>query len=263
MQGSLNMALDWLLAWELPINSFDAVLRFYTWSPPAVSLGVHQHIDSIDLDKCEKKGWEVTYRPTGGRSLLHLNDLCYAFAIKNKPGGIDCLKKVYNTISQALSNTLKHYGIEPDEPGEKTNYKPVAELAQNRICLGSMTRGEVQVNGKKVAASAQRILQFSVLQHGSILLDSDPTEITHALPVSEEKRIELANAMSQRAASISSLLGYAIDPLEFAGLFRQNLCKSFKMNYRDYRLPKSTLRDAIDLSAEFQVAGENLLIGQI
>ncbi len=73
--GAENMAVD-----ETILNSYlagDALptLRLYGFAPPAVSLGYAQKMSATDVNQLQKHGLEVVRRPTGGRAVLHSNDL--------------------------------------------------------------------------------------------------------------------------------------------------------------------------------------------
>jgi len=66
LSASFNMAIDEaLLRLHVPGES-RPTLRFYRWSPAAVSLGYFQKRHAIDLYACRKLGLEVVRRTTGG-----------------------------------------------------------------------------------------------------------------------------------------------------------------------------------------------------
>jgi len=80
-RASLNMAIDSALQ-ELCTRP---VLRFYTWEPPAVSIGRFQSLkDEVDIDFCIKNNISFVRRVTGGGAVFHEHELTYSICIKEK-----------------------------------------------------------------------------------------------------------------------------------------------------------------------------------
>ena len=77
------MAVDEALLETYAAQALSPTLRFYTWSPPALSLGYAQSIASdIDLSCCQALGIDVVRRPTGGRAVLHDREVTYSVIIR-------------------------------------------------------------------------------------------------------------------------------------------------------------------------------------
>ncbi|HZK75583.1 MAG TPA: lipoate--protein ligase family protein, partial [Candidatus Kapabacteria bacterium] len=103
--GAHHMERDEALARECIENpALPSVLRLYSWQPAAVSIGYQQRIESIDLDACRANGVDVVRRPTGGRAVLHKNELTYAVITRAEPA--DGLYAVHNRIVKALVLSL-------------------------------------------------------------------------------------------------------------------------------------------------------------
>ena len=81
--GVFNMERDEALARALQGQGADGaqVLRLYGWDPPAISLGHHQDASTIDQDRLQRDGFELVRRPTGGRAILHHEELTYCVAM--------------------------------------------------------------------------------------------------------------------------------------------------------------------------------------
>ncbi|MFN2371507.1 MAG: biotin/lipoate A/B protein ligase family protein, partial [Candidatus Krumholzibacteriia bacterium] len=95
LPGAANMARDRdLLAAHRPGD--DPVLRIYRWDPPAVTIGYNQQLADFDADGVRTAGWDVVRRPTGGRAILHADELTYA-VVGTSPGPLfgDSLHDVY------------------------------------------------------------------------------------------------------------------------------------------------------------------------
>ena len=70
------MAVD-----EALVRSIGArpAFRVYGWQPPAVSFGYAQRISrEVDAQKVRERGIDIVRRPTGGRAILHWNELTYS-----------------------------------------------------------------------------------------------------------------------------------------------------------------------------------------
>ncbi|MDO9694696.1 MAG: octanoyltransferase [Candidatus Latescibacteria bacterium] len=162
--GAENMAADaGLLARHAPGAS--PVLRLYRWSPPAVSYGYHQDPDDFDREAIARRGWGFVRRPTGGRAILHAQELTYA-VVGDAPSARfgDDLHAVYTAINGALTEFLRRLGLTPDvSAGESL------AAARGAVCFQSAGRHEVTVGGRKLVGSAQRRHPDRFLQHGSIL----------------------------------------------------------------------------------------------
>ncbi|MEE9574148.1 MAG: hypothetical protein V3W20_13925, partial [Candidatus Neomarinimicrobiota bacterium] len=74
--GSYNMDFDVMLAKSL--NSNEAILRLYQWKPHCISLGTNQSEGSLKLEKIITDNIDVVKRPTGGRAILHSEELTYS-----------------------------------------------------------------------------------------------------------------------------------------------------------------------------------------
>src|SRR5687767_2022966 len=110
--GFTNMAVDEALLETYAAQALSPTLRFYTWSPPALSLGYAQSIASIDLGYCQTLGIDVVRRPTGGRAVLHDREVTYSVIIReDDPLAAAGVLASYLTISRALICGLSYLGI--------------------------------------------------------------------------------------------------------------------------------------------------------
>ncbi|MEL6223522.1 MAG: biotin/lipoate A/B protein ligase family protein [Cyanobacteria bacterium J06627_8] len=162
------MAIDeWLLDQHRQ-SAMPSVLRFYTWNPPAISLGYHQtqwpnHWNQLTW---QNKSIDVVKRPTGGRAVLHAGDLTYAIITSGLQGR---RMQVYQTLCQFLIDGWRSLST-PLYYGHKTrNYH------HNPNCFETATVADlVTESGVKFIGSAQLRRQGAILQHGSMQLQPDP-----------------------------------------------------------------------------------------
>jgi len=165
--GEINMKTDEkLLDKAISEVENDAIFRLYGWSPACISLGRNQNNGFLDNDLLNKYNIDTVRRLTGGRALLHDNELTYSFI-----SSTDYLKKgesvieSYKEISQILIDIFKEVGIELTLGGGKhvnTRFD---------YCMLISTGADLCWKNRKFIGSAQCRKNGYILQHGSILLD--------------------------------------------------------------------------------------------
>jgi lipoyl(octanoyl) transferase len=207
--GVFNMDYDIALARSLVDGSGNPTIRVYGWRPSALSLGWNQSMDEIDLEKASAAGIDVVRRPTGGRAILHSEELTYCVVMLVKEKNI---LAVYDDISRALVAGLQELGapvvIEKSQPHFPSLYQTPSAVA----CFSSTGRYEIKCGGKKLVGSAQRRYASGhgeevVLQHGSILLGPDHRRMVEFLNLpSAEHRDGLRLELGEKATELSTVL---------------------------------------------------------
>lgn len=147
------------------------LLRVYTWSRPALTLGRFQPDDDVDAAACAHHGVEVARRPSGGRALLHGADLTYALACQ-RPA--EPVSDTYRWIAAGLVAALARLGVD----AAVTEHHGRAGAA----CFGALAGADLRVGDRKLCGSAQVRRGRTVLQHGSVLLRRltiDESDLTH------------------------------------------------------------------------------------
>jgi lipoyl(octanoyl) transferase len=220
--GAEHMTRDEELARELLANPLlPNVFRLYSWQPQAVSIGYQQSMDAIDLEACESHGADVVRRPTGGRAVLHANELTYA-VIMRCDGGI---YRTHNMIVDALLRSFETLGAALDltSRSSDTNFRSTYATGTltNAACFASTARHEATHNGRKVIGSAQRRFGDVVLQHGSILLTNDHLLLPTLLRLSDEDRSRMQALLERETASLSQVCGRPISIEESAAALRE------------------------------------------
>lgn len=155
--------LTWL---DTVASGAPPVLRLYTWSRPALSLGRFQPDDDVDRDTCAARGVEVVRRPTGGKALLHGADLTYAVAMPRPDGAAGHVDALYRMLAGALVAGLARLGVTATIGTERGAAGPA--------CFAVAQGADLRVGDRKVCGSAQVQRGAAVLQHGSVLLDRLP-----------------------------------------------------------------------------------------
>lgn len=165
--GKVQMAIDRWLIEQHQLGRVPSTLRFYTWSPLAISLGYHQHNYPEHWQHLTWKGAsiELVQRPTGGRGVLHQGDLTYALVTSGMSGS---RVQVYQRICEFLIQGWLRLGVE-------LHYGSVGRgYIHNPNCFGIATGADlVLADGTKLIGSAQLRRAGAILQHGSIRLEPD------------------------------------------------------------------------------------------
>ncbi|HEY9692460.1 MAG TPA: biotin/lipoate A/B protein ligase family protein [Oculatellaceae cyanobacterium] len=167
--GSIQMAIDeWLLE-QHRLGTHPPTLRFYTWHPAAISLGYHQRQYPEFWDNLTWQGTklDLVRRPTGGRAVLHQDDLTYAVITSGLQG---TRLQVYEQICEFLIQGWKELGLDLHYGSAGRGY------IHNPNCFGTATGADlVLADGSKFIGSAQLRRGNAVLQHGSMRLTQDTT----------------------------------------------------------------------------------------
>jgi lipoate---protein ligase len=165
--GSVQMAIDrWLLE-QHRWGGHPPTLRFYTWSPPAISLGYHQTRWFPHWEQLMWRGQpvELVRRPTGGRAVLHQGDLTYMVVIS---GLARSRIQSYRSICEFLIAGWRSLGVE-------LHYGGARDYSRSYNCFETATSADlVDPTGAKLIGSAQLRQQTAILQHGSMRLEPDP-----------------------------------------------------------------------------------------
>ncbi|HOB29667.1 MAG TPA: biotin/lipoate A/B protein ligase family protein [Bacillota bacterium] len=168
MPGAANMQRDLEILKEVAAGEAPPTLRLYSWAPPALSIGRFQKANTVaDLESCRRLGLDIVRRPTGGRAILHHQELTYCLVIPDQraliPAGV---VPAYRFISRALLHAFEILQIEAELNSEEARGGGLVAGS----CFDTPSAYELCVAGKKVVGSAQLRREGMLLQHGSILL---------------------------------------------------------------------------------------------
>jgi len=183
-----NMAIDRAVLVASSKGKVPPTVRFYTWKPPAISIGYFQSLnEEVDLDACKNLGVEYVRRITGGGAVFHDKELTYSIVISDSnPKVPKNVLESYRRICGAVIKGLKHLWIE-------SKYAPINDII---------------VNNKKISGSAQTRKLKTVLQHGTVLMDVDVDKMFMLLKVPNEKiKDKLIADVKQRVTSIKHVSG--------------------------------------------------------
>lgn len=204
------MAVDEAVLEGVIKGESQSTLRLYGWKPACLSLGYAQPFSEVDEEALTAAGWEIVRRPTGGRAILHVDELTYSvIAPESDPRVAGGVLASYLRLSEALLEALRLMGLSP-EANEKTPEKPQSEF--NPVCFEVPSNYEITVNGRKLIGSAQARRMGGILQHGALPLYGDLTRIITALKFKDGSARERAQVrLLAHATTIERELGKTLD----------------------------------------------------
>jgi lipoate-protein ligase A len=207
--GATNMATDEAILRAVAAGLVPSTLRLYAWAPPCLSLGRGQPAGEVNTEACARDGVEIVRRPTGGRAILHTDELTYSvIAPLDEPRVEGDILVSYRRLSRALVAALEGLGVvvqshlredvdtgAPGDPGE--------DGALNPVCFEVPSHYELTTGDeRKLVGSAQMRTHAAVLQHGTLPLVGDIARICRYLK--DPPAMERVRA---RAATVENALG--------------------------------------------------------
>ncbi|MEW5784015.1 MAG: biotin/lipoate A/B protein ligase family protein [Bacillota bacterium] len=231
MTGEQNMARDLALHRAVAAGDSPPLLRCYSWSPPALSLGRFQKAEEVvDREACRRLGVDLVRRPTGGRAVLHHRELTYSVVVREDhaqvPAGIIEAYRLFNgCIVQALDLLNIKAALAPKEAGG-------GGIAPGS-CFDTAAAYEVRVAGKKVAGSAQLRRDGALLQHGAILFELSLDLCRQVLlPLPGTGVSAYLQQLGREAAGLLDL-GYDLSPASLAEALVESFSRVLAVRFKN------------------------------
>lgn len=232
--GFFNMAIDEAISIACGEGKSPTTLRFYGWKSPTISIGYSQKKESdINIQYCNSKGIDIVKRPTGGRAVLHENELTFSInaSIQNPLFPKNILKS-HKKISEALLLGINRLGINAE-----LQYKSRKQISRHPVCFSATSIYELVADGKKITGCAQRRFKNSFLEHGSIPLKLDRTKlaaiIKTSLSVSDNK---LESLYFENMAGLNELGSQSFSANQIAENIIVGFEQRFGINFKEENL---------------------------
>ena len=188
-------------------------LRLYRWKPYTISLGYNQSKlavkHGIDSEACAKDNIDVVQRPTGGRAVLHSEELTYSVVMGSKRG----TQELYHYISLALINGLKNIDLASNELQQLSftldtpDLQKLTKEGKYNLCFNTAIKYEINYRGRKLVGSAQRNFGDIILQHGSILIGEHHKKIAEYLNIPDENvREKIKRDLDEKTVCLNEIL---------------------------------------------------------
>lgn len=195
--GAWNMALDRAVLACRAAKQSPPTLRLYRWEVPTVTVGHFQALDQVDLEACVRRGFDVVRRPTGGRGVLHDDEVTYSIVAGTEDGVPRGVAASYRHLSAALADAYRTLGVEAELTARQRGTKGAG------ACYLHSTQADLSLGAAKLSGSAQVWKDDAVLQHGSFVISRD------GVAESEVFRLDAAAAreLSRTTATLEGSLG--------------------------------------------------------
>lgn len=230
LPASLNMAVDEALLQLHARGESPPTLRFYQWRPPAVSLGYFQRRHSIDTEACRRIGLDMVRRSTGGRAVLHKDDLTYSVVAGAAEGIPVSLPASYRLLCEGLLAGFRLLGLEAELGSEHTR------TPQADICFMGASIGDIVYRGRKFLGSAQTWMGTSLLQHGSIVLEPQGSTWTAILLPGHASRKPLIERLNSRTVSLSEILCGMVKLSDLKSAIKAGMAEALKIDFEEGEL---------------------------
>jgi len=236
--GATNMAIDEAILHTVADGVGPPTLRFYQWAPPCLSLGYNQHYTEVDEVACTRLGYTWVRRPTGGRAILHIDELTYSvIAPASDPRVEGGIVESYRRLSSGLLDGLRALGADVFQ----AQTEKVRNSKKSGVCFDTPSNYEITVRGKKLIGSAQVRRRGMVLQHGTLPLIGDLRRIFACLHVAEpgsngsdshqarNVSADLGDWVLERACTLEQALGRSVSFDEAAHALAQGFAATLDL----------------------------------
>lgn len=246
--GATNMAIDEAIMEAVEAGESPPTFRVYGWKPACLSLGLGQTWDVADYERCAERGWDVVRRATGGRAILHIDELTYSVnAPEGEPRVQGGIRESYRRLSEALVAGLEILGLRPQRT--KPYYKDHGPLGP--ACFDGPSDYEITHGQMKLLGSAQARKRGMVLQHGTLPLDGDITRIVDGLYYElPGQRMAARSRLRYRATTLQQSLGRNVSFEEAAMAFKQGFAGHLHLSFSDEPLSAAEVERARQIRAE-------------
>ncbi len=215
--------MDRALLESVAVGDSPATVRLYGWARPTVSIGRFQYADDVDLEACRRRGIDVVRRATGGRGVLHDEELTYAFVARAADGIPRGTAASYAHLCGPLVVAYGVLGVDATVArGRSGRGSPAA-------CFLLSTRADLTSGDVKVAGSAQVWSGDAVLQHGSLVIARDVDAEAEVFGLDREGR----GLLKSGAATLRDLTGRPVGRDEVVDAVKRSVESVWGVELRD------------------------------
>lgn len=207
LDGATNMAIDEAILEAVGRSEARPTLRLFRWEPACLSLGYAQPASDVDRERLAARGWHLVRRMTGGRAILHTDELTYSVTLPiGHPLAAGTIVQSYQRLSAALLRAVEQLGLAARAAPKSANGP-----ASGPVCFEVPSDYEITADGKKLVGSAQVRKQNAALQHGSLPLTGDVTRIADALAYPDDAtRARARLRIAERATTFAAAAGHEV-----------------------------------------------------
>ena len=205
--ASQNIALDRALLEARRADEIPGTLRFMRFAPCAMLGFDRSPAQELDLGYCESAGIAIQRRVTGGEIMpVDDRELAWSLYLHRRDTGAADLRAVARRVGHAAATALSALGVD----------------ARHRAW------GDIEVDGRRISASAGLIDGEALLLQSIINMDGDPETSLRAARFPGQALARGGYGVAgDRLTSLSKLLGAAPD----ARRVKRNLTEAFESEF--------------------------------
>ena len=243
------MAVDCAIFEAVASNRQPPTLRLYGWNPFCLSLGYGQRTSDVDIAALDERGWELVRRPTGGKAILHGDELTYSLCLpQDHPLASGDVVESYRRISAGLLRALEELGLDAESERQETSLRPAAV---GPVCFEMPSHYEISVAGRKLIGSAQMRRRGGLLQHGSIPLRGDLARVCDVLNFpSDGAQAAQKVSLRERAATLAEVVGETLTWSDLADAIERGFALAFDLELASEQLSAAETERAEALKQE-------------
>lgn len=191
------MALDRAIQLAHAAGEVSPTLRLYSWLRPTVTLGRFQSVEDVDRGVCTDQGIDVVRRYTGGRGVLHDDEVTYSIVAGVADGMPRGTAASYRMLCSGLVEAYRLLGVDA-----ALTARPRGN-GSSAACYLHSTAADLSLGAMKLSGSAQVWSGETLLQHGSFTLSRDVGREARVFRLAPNDRARLA----EETATLESSLG--------------------------------------------------------
>lgn len=240
-----NMAIDEAVLISRTQRSVQNTIRFYRWKPSAVSLGFSQQAEKeVEVDACKKLGIDLVRRPTGGGAVYHDSggELTYSIIVDLSAVPSDLILS-YSHLCGGIILACEELGLKAQLSFDETG----------RQCPN------ITIDGKKISGGAQTRRGNALLQHGTILLDSNLETMTKILKMGRPNPCMPLERLESKVTTLRLVLGKPVSFERTEDCMKMGFQQALNMTLCEKALTSTELRLASELQlSKYQTTDWNL-----
>jgi len=238
LDGATNMAIDEAILHALADGNGIPTVRFFQWQPACLSLGYNQHWSEINLPALTGRGYTWTRRPTGGKAILHTDEVTYSLIIpQDNPRIQGGIVESYRILSLGLLRGLQKLNVPAEQASrEESRARRQAAAGGGPVCFDTPSVYEITVDGKKLIGSAQLRRRKVVLQHGTLPLHGELNRIIDVLDFSAEERAIQRKMLPDRATTLERVLGRVVPYAEAVDALKAGFAEQLNLTLQEMPL---------------------------
>ena len=185
----VNLALE---EYVLRQSQPDEDLLLFYINEPSIIIGRHQNtLEEINQDFVEQHGIHIVRRLSGGGAVYHdLGNLNFSFITNNQQESFQNFRKFTTPVLRSLAKM----GVSAELSG----------------------RNDILINGRKVSGNAQYNSKGRMVSHGTLLFNTDLSQVSEALHVPANKIASKGiQSVRSRVTNICEFLSQPMDIEKF------------------------------------------------